>query len=653
MQLIFFPVVALVALIGVRLLGIRLGWWRALLVAWLGLATAGFALTAVGYRDFHGGGLVLVISFGLLAMLAWAGIFELLGRSRPEPTRRPLTNPLKAIPDWFARGRRNLEIATITMRSGLSRLGRWRAPEPRGQATGRSLRLALERAGGVYVKLGQFLSTRPDLVSPEIAEELRLLQQQVERIPVTLVEQVVAEELGDPPAVVFARFDPEPVAAASIAQVHRATLPDGRQVAVKVQRPEVAERVHRDLDILRRLAARLERRTQWAADLRLTETVRAFADNVTGELDFAAEARNLQAVAGAVARHPRFVVPQPVGDLTRQRVLVMDWVDGVPLTDAAATLDPERRRDLARELLRCFLDQILVVGTFHADPHPGNLVLTGDGKVALFDCGSIGRLDRRQRSALQEILLAVDAQDAARLRDALRHLTIAQRGTDPALLERALGDVVAQHLNPGMPLGGALFTALMEVLREFGLALEPVVGGALRALATVQSTFELLAPDLDLLEEAKSYGRTLLLPQALPVGSGSTRAQLEALLPTLGPMLLSLPRRLDRILEAVERNELAVGVHLFPGERDRRFASQLGAPLVAAVAAAATGVVGGLLIMGANPRLDTTPASCSRRSGLAAWSWRCSRSCAPWWSRCAASASATDLHDNPLRDAAP
>ncbi len=594
---LFIPVLLLVTVIG-----IRLGWWQGLLVAWLGLATAGIALTALTGQDDGGRpSLVLVIGLGLLAMIAWAGIFELLSSSLPEPARRSLANPLNALRGRVARGRRKAEIAAIVARSGLARFGRRHATEPRGVATGRALRAALEQAGGVYVKLGQFLSTRPDLIPGEIAAELRLLQQEVEPVPSSLIARVFTEELGAEPDTCFAEFDAEPTAAASIAQVHRAVLADGRRVAVKIQRPQVAERVHRDLEILIRLAARLERRTQWALELRLSDIARGFAESVTGELDFQAEAHNLAAVSGAIRRHSRFFVPLPVPDLTRRRVLVMDWIDGIALDTAAASLTRDDRHDLARALLRCFFDQILVVGTFHADPHPGNLYLTGGGRVALIDCGAVGRLDRRQRTALQAVLVAIGAQDAAQLRDALRQITNTTTSIDEVPLERALGDVLSHHLGPGATLGGALFTALMDVMREFGLALEPVVGGALRALATLQSTFELLAPDLDLLDEMKSYGRTLLQPPWSPTSPRSPRDELEAILPTL----LALPRRLDRITEAIERNEIAVGVHLFPRERDRRFVNQLTAHLVVAIVGASTGLIGGLLILAANPRLAT------------------------------------------------
>ncbi len=603
MTLLWFPTLMLVALVGVRVLGVRLGWWRAVVAAWLGLASAGLFLRALTGQARPP--LLLVIGLGLLAMLAFAGIFELLSRSLPTAARQSLANPLTALRGWLARGRRTAQIAMIATRAGLARFGRRHATQPRGTTTGRSLRAALEQAGGVYVKLGQFLSTRPDLVSPEIAAELRLLQQQVQPIPGPLVERVFTEELGRTPQACFTQFDAEPAAAASIAQVHQAVLADGRRVAVKIQRPEVAERVRRDLDILGRLAARLERRTQWAFELRLSETVASFADNLTGELDFTAEARNLAAISSAVQRHPRFLVPLPVPDLTRQRVVVMDWIDGAPLTDAAASLGADERHELARALLRCFLDQLLLVGTFHADPHPGNLYLTGDGRVALFDCGSIGRLDRRQRSALQAVLAALAAQDAAQLRDALRPITTASKPIEELLLERALGNVLAHQLGPGATPGGALLSALMDLMRAFGLALEPVVGGALRALALLQSTLELLAPDFDLLEEAKSYGHTLLQPPWSPTGPSSPREELEAALPTLVPTLLALPRRLDRIVESIQRNELAIGVHLFPTDRDRRFANQLTANLVVTIAGASTGLIGGLLLLAATPRLAT------------------------------------------------
>jgi ubiquinone biosynthesis protein len=603
---LFLPILILVALIGVRLVGVRLGWWRAVLVAWLGLGTAGIFLNALSRANNTGPPpLILVVGVGLLAMMAWAGVFELLSSSLPEPARQSLANPIKTLRGQLARGRRRAEIAAIAARCGLARFGRRHSAEPRGAATGRSLRSALEQAGGVYIKVGQFLSTRPDLVSPEIINELRRLLEHVRPIPLPQVNRVFAEELSALPAVCFATFDTAPTAAASIAQVHRAVLHDGRGVAVKIQRPDVADRVRRDLDILIRLAVRLERRTGWALDLRLSDTMRSFAESVQGELDFSAEARNLAAISLAIQGHPRFVVPLPVPDLTRHRVLVMDWIEGRPLTDAAASLSADDRTDFARALLRCFLDQILVVGTFHADPHPGNLYLTGDRRIALLDCGSIGRLDRRQRSALQAVLVAIAAQDAAQLQDALRRITTATGPIDALLLERALGNLLAHHLTAGAPTGAALLTALMEVLREFRLALEPVVGGALRTLATLQSTFQMLAPDLDLIKEAQSYGHTLLQPPWSPSSPRSPRDEIETVLPTLIPMLLALPRRLDRIGDAIERNEITIGVHLFPDKRDRRFMTQLTAQVLATIAGAATGLVGALLILAASPHIGT------------------------------------------------
>jgi ubiquinone biosynthesis protein len=615
MELLFLPTVVLVALVGVRVIGVRLGWWRAVLISWLGLATSGFFLsTLTGSGELPS--IALVVGVGLLAMIVWTALFELMSNARSQPLRPSDTNPFRALRHAAGRTRRKTAIALIAARLGLGRYARWQARGPEGTDTGRALRAAMEQAGGVFVKLGQFLSTRPDLVSSDIARELRRLREHVEPVPASVVEQVLHEELGEA-AARFARFDIDPVGAASIAQVHRAVLDDGRQVAVKVQRPDVAGRVERDLDIMLRLADRLERRTQWAYELRALDTAQAFARNLGNELDFQAEARNLRLLSEAVRLHRDFVVPQPILSLTTGRVLVMEWVDGVPLADGAAALDEERRGELARSLLRCLLDQILVAGAFHVDPHPGNVYLTRDGRVAFIDCGAIGLLDRRQRGALQAVLAAVVAQDAAQLRDALRPMTTTSRTVDERSLERALGAVLVDHLGARATLGAELLGALMAVMREFGLALEPIVGGALRALITLEHTLEVLAPDFDLIAEAKDYGRTLVNPLWPGGQARSAREQFEALLPRVLPTLASLPRRLDRIVESVEHNELSFGVHLFPSDRDRRYLDRTVAHLVATVVPAATGVIGALLVLAANPRLATDAGQIVQGIGFA------------------------------------
>jgi ubiquinone biosynthesis protein len=621
MEPLFLPTLLLVALVGVRIIGIRVGWWRAVLISWLGLATSGFALSTMT-GDGQLPNTVLVIAVGLMAMIAWTGLFELFSNTRSQPLRRPEANPLHALRHALGRTRRKTEIALIAARFGLGRYARSQAREPQGSETGGAVRGAMERAGGVFVKLGQFLSTRPDLVSPEMAAELRRLQEHVEPVPEAHVREVLRAELGADTAR-LARFDPQPVGSASIAQVHRAVLDDGREVAVKVQRPDVAGRVERDLDILVRLADRLERRTQWAFELRAFDTAEAFARNIASELDFRSEARNLMLLADAIRDQDGFVVPQPVADLTTRRVLVMEWVDGVPLAAGAAGFDDDRRRDLARRLLRCLLDQILIAGVFHVDPHPGNIYLTGDGRVAFLDCGAIGLLDRRQRGALRAVLVAIATQDAAQLRDALRPMTTTSRTIDERSLERALGVVLVDQLGARATLGAELITALMAVIREFGLALEPVIGGALRALTTLQHTLEVLAPGFDLIAESKAYGRTMVNPvwsgAALSgTGSGSARQELEALLPGVLPSLATLPRRLDRIVESIEHGEITVGVHLFPSDGDRRYVDRTVAHLVAAVIPGAMGLIGAVLVLAANPQLGTDAGRIMQGMGLGA-----------------------------------
>lgn len=616
MTVTFFPALILVAVFGVRVIGAKVGRLRAVLISWLGLATGGFLLLGIGRAEASRTVGIAVVVIGLIAMVAWAAVFDLLAPPLRPANRRVELNPLTALRQSIARARRRVGLAVLATRFGLSRYTRGHASRPAGTATGAALRSTLQRAGGVYVKLGQFLSTRPDLVSTEVAAELRSLQQHVEPIPFATVRALLARELADSgvPEDLFVALHERPAAAASIAQVHRATLPDGRTVAVKVQRPAIAERIQRDLDILVRSAERLEARTGWAADLGVAQTAAAFSRSVEAELDFEAEARNLRTLAAAVAAHPRVVVPEPIARLSRQRVLVMEWIDGEPITHAARRLSAAERYELADVLLSCTLDQLLTVGTFHADPHPGNMLLTTDGRIALIDCGSMGILDRRQRDALRRILAAIATQDAGRLATAIRRITTARHRVDQNQLERALGVLLVEHLQPGTPPGAELMAALMALMRVFTLVVDPVIAGALRALATVQATLEVLEPSFDLVRHATGHVSRTSNP--LNPGGRPLRAELEDLLPHVLPTMASLPRRVDRIIETLERDELALGIHLLPTDEDRRAANRIVAQLAVAIVPTALGIIGALLVLAANGQPGTSTGRVIQSVGL-------------------------------------
>lgn len=290
------------------------------------------------------------------------------------------------------------------MRNGLgrplrsrTRLERAMSPGPFGEQSARALRTALEECGGVLVKLGQVLSTRRDLLPPHFIDELSRLQSSVPPAPWPEVEALLRQELGKPVDEVFEWFEHIPLAAASIAQVHRARLHGGPTVVVKIQRPGVREMVERDLDIVLAITRGLEARARSAQSLGLRDLGDGFAQSLREELDFRIEARNSGAVAGACGGFEADAavrIPQVYCAYTSARLLVQEWLEGVTLDRAPAVARKKGldRGAMARTVLSSMLHQILRAGVFHADPHPGNMLLLEDGRIGLIDFGSVGRI---------------------------------------------------------------------------------------------------------------------------------------------------------------------------------------------------------------------------------------------------------------------
>ncbi|MFL5883299.1 MAG: ABC1 kinase family protein [Actinomycetota bacterium] len=268
--------------------------------------------------------------------------------------------------------------------------------------------------------------------------------------PPESVRSLLKAELGRPVGEVSAEFDPEPIAAASIAQAYRGRLRSGEAVVVKVQRLGIAESVDRDLLVLAELARVAETRTAWGAGYHVTDLADEFAERVREELDFRLEARNATEIAAAMDAGDQVHVPVDHSELSMARVLVMEWLDGVSVREVeridALGLDRSR---LAEALLRCALRQMLVDGRFHADPHPGNVLVLEDGRLGLIDFGATGRLDPLQQASMREMLVAVQQRDAGLLRSAVLEVATLRRHFDDDQLERALACFVARHLAAG------------------------------------------------------------------------------------------------------------------------------------------------------------------------------------------------------------
>jgi ubiquinone biosynthesis protein len=557
-----------------RLLGMHGSWLAIVLigiVGWLlGLGPA------VRLTSEAGGMLERVavhLLFAVVFMVTAQGLVEFLRRPdlrRHRSRAHVVPHPLRALRVAWLRSRRYSQVMRIALRNGLGpHLGRHRRSDaPRVDGSyGQRLRLTLEESGGSFVKLGQMLSTRSDLVPPDIVSELARLQDRVAPVSPEEIAALVERELGRPLASVFQGFDPEPIGAGSIAQVHAATLVDGREVVVKVQRPGIDEIVERDLDALLRLARSVERRAPWARSYQVGAFAGEFADRLREELDFRMEASNTSALARNLEAASDVHVPVVYAELSTGRLLTLERLRGVSVRERE---EVGRRgfdtQDVADRLLRCYVRQLLFDGVYHADPHPGNVLVLEDRQIGLIDFGAIGRLDAVQQEALKELLLGVARRDPEAVLTALLDVVDIPMNADLGRLQHALATFLTRHVTGATAPSVSAFTELLRILVGFGVYVPPELSTLFRALATLQGTVETLSPGYAF--PARLELMAVELFQAAGAGGAGGASLVTSELARTLPQLRRLPRHLDRIATLAERGDLRVRVSLFATESD-------------------------------------------------------------------------------------
>ena len=474
-------------------------------------------------------------------------------------------------------------VRRIGMSAALERTGRmlhWDDPEAMAHmAPPERVRCAMQDLGPTFVKLGQVMATRVDLLTPEWTTELGKLQNAVPALPFAQVRPQLVEDLGADPEAVFERLEETPLAAASLAQTHRAWLADGSAVVLKVRRPGIRDTVEADLRLMARLAEIVEER---APDLRRyhpAEVVQQFSASLRRELDFAAEGRNAERIAANFAGHDEVVVPRVYWEWTSERLNVQECLQGIAGTDLAAVdaagLD---RAQLAATGADIVLKMVLEDGFFHADPHPGNIFYLPDGRIGVIDFGMVGRVSEQRRFQIVQLLHGLVERESAPVADVLMEWGEGGGEVDEARLQADVGAFVDQYR--GVPLKdlhmGLMLTDVTTILRDNGLSLPPDLALMIKAFLTLEGMGRQLDPDFDMAGAARPFLQRVVLQRYSPrtLLKRGRRTALDAM-----ELVGDLPRELRRLLRTARRGRLHLQVEVTSlkafGEQVDRAANRL------------------------------------------------------------------------------
>ncbi|PYS91268.1 MAG: ABC transporter [Acidobacteria bacterium] len=418
----------------------------------------------------------------------------------------------------------------------------------------------LERLGPTFIKLGQLLSTRADLLPPPYLEALARLQDKVEPFSFAEVEQIVTTELGVRLSKAFAQFEATPIASASLGQVHRAELRAGRPVVVKVQRPGIREIIVADLDALGELAAFLDEHTETGRRYDFTIMLGELRKSLLRELDYREEAANLVTLGESLSEFELIVVPSPVADYTTSRVLTMDYVRGKKVTSLSPLARIELNSwELAQQLFRAYLQQMLVDGFFHADPHPGNVFLTTDQRIALLDIGMVARLTASFQDNMLRLLLAISEGRGDEAAEVTIRMGERKLNFDETKFRREIGDLVVRHTGANLQQidAGQVVLQIQRISAESDFRLPPEFTMIAKTLLNLDQVVYTLAPDFDPNATIRRYATEMMQQRILKsLAPGNVMSSLI----DLKDFLEKLPVRINKILDAIANDELKLQV---------------------------------------------------------------------------------------------
>lgn len=428
------------------------------------------------------------------------------------------------------------------------------------------IRLALTELGPTFIKLGQVLSLRPDLIGPALAQELTSLQSDVPADPPEAVREIVETELGQPIADLFEEFDENPIASASIGQVHRAKLLDGTQVVVKVQHADIQSKVNEDLEVMAGLATLADHVDELAV-WKPAVLVEQLSKSLRRELNFTRELSNLQIFKRTYAEQKDLIIPRPYPELSTSRVLTMDLLRG----DAVEEIEPDKaknrlpnpqlesRRKLAKLVATVYVDMIFLHGLYHADPHPGNVLIVDSTKLGLLDFGMVGRIDDRLRETIEEMLLAIAAQDSSLLTTLVKRVGRAPANLDESVLAVDVAELISTYGSQPLEhfdLSGAL-NDMSEIMHRHQISLPPQTSLLIKMLVTLEGTLHLLSPDFSLIEVMQPFFRKMWLRRISPKRQAKRLRRIYLEMETL---LEKLPGQITGVMQLLQEGK--IDVHL-------------------------------------------------------------------------------------------